>query len=156
MAKKAKDKLSPRQMAFVKCITKGMSGHDAAIKAGYSKACADSTASRLLRNAKISSRINANLEKAQEKAIVDQAFVLENLRRVVEVCSATYQKEGFSGPTFRADGTPVMRCVDAASAQAALKTIGQFLGMGKEKEEKDQTISSLAETLRGLICGEGR
>lgn len=150
-----KEKLTPRQQAFVRNITKGMSGREAAIKAGYAKSSADGTASRLLRNAKVSAKVKANLEKAAETAIVDQAFVLERLRKVAEVCSETYQKEGFSGPTFRADGTPVMRCVDAASAQAALKTIGQFLGMGKEKEEKDQTIANLAETLRGLIC-EGK
>lgn len=150
-----KEKLTPRQQAFVRNVTKGMSGREAAIKAGYAKSSADVTASRLLRNTKVSAKVKANLEKAAETAIVDQAFVLEGLRKVADVCSATYQKEGFSGPTFRADGTPVMRCVDAASAQAALKTIGQFLGMGKEKEEKDQTIANLAETLRGLIC-EGK
>lgn len=150
-----KEKLTPRQQAFVRNITKGMSGREAAIKAGYAKSSADVTASRLLRNTKVSAKVKVNLEKAAETAIVDQAFVLERLRKVAEVCSETYQKEGFSGPTFRADGTPVMRCVDAASAQAALKTIGQFLGMGKEKEEKDQTIATLAETLRGLIC-EGK
>ncbi len=147
----AKEGLNARQEAFVNAYIKGMSGKDAAIAAGYAPKNAEITASKLLRISKVKDAVAELQQAAKETAIVDAAFVMKGLVELVKVNAATYQKEGFSGPVFRSDGSPVMRCVDPHAAHNALKTLGQFIGLGKEKEEKDTTIATLAETLRDLI-----
>lgn len=149
-----KEELSARQERFVNGIVRGLSGKQAAIEAGYSAKTAEATASRMLRIVKVKAAIDERRTVAAEKAVVDASFVMTKLREVVEVGTRTYQKVDFMGdPLFAADGQPVLVLADSSAAVQALKTLGQFLEMGKQKGDKDETISSLAETLRGLING---
>lgn len=131
-------------------------GTQAAIDAGYAAKTARVTASKLLTLVNIQDAIEARRQPAKEAAIVDAAFVFSKLKETVLVNSHLIQKEGFEGPMFNADGSPVMRQVDAQATVSALKALASCLGIGKEKEDKDATIASLAETLRGLIDGPKR
>lgn len=154
----AKEVLNSRQEAFVNAyVSDGCkNGKQAAIAAGYASKTAEVTASKLLRLGKVKEAIEARRKPAKEAAIVDAAFVFSKLKEVVLVNSHLYQKEGFEGPMFNPDGSPLMKMVDAAAANAALKTLAGCLQMGKEKGDKDSTIASLAESLRGLIDGPKR
>ena len=40
---------------------------------------------------------------------------------------------------------------DAGAVNSALRTLTQALGLGKEKSDKDLTIQTLAETLKGVL-----
>ena len=148
--------LNAKQESFVNEYVRGKSGKQAAIDAGYAPKTAEITASKLLRLAKVKAAIEARRKPAMEAAIVDQTWVLTKLKEIVLVNSHQYQKEGFEGPMFNPDGTPLMKMVDAQAANSALKTLAACLQMGKEKGEKDATIESLAESLRGLINGPKR
>lgn len=154
----AKKVLNPKQEAFVNAYVSGgcKNGTQAAIDAGYAAKTARVTASKLLTLANIKNAIEARRQPAKEAAIVDAAFVFSKLKETVLVNSHLIQKEGFEGPMFNADGSPVMRQVDAQATVSALKTLASCLQMGKEKGDKDSTIASLAETLRGLIDGPKR
>ena len=145
--------LNEMQERFVNGYLSGKSGKQAAIDAGYSPRTAEAMASRLLRTVKVKAAIDARRKLAMEAAVVDQTWVLSKLKEVVLVNSHLYQKEGFEGPMFNPDGSPLMKMVDAAAANAALKTLAACLQMGKEKGNKDATIETLAETLRSLING---
>lgn len=104
----------------------------------------------------IQDAIEARRQPAKEAAIVDAAFVFSKLKETVLVNSVLIQKEGFQGKMYHDDGSPVMRQVDPVATVSALKALASCLGMGKEKEDKDATIATLAETLRGLIDGPKR
>ena len=67
-------KLNARQQRFVDAIILGGTGHDAAIRAGYSPGRADPTASRLARNGKVASAIaekQARIAARTEKTAAD-------------------------------------------------------------------------------------
>lgn len=137
-------------------LLSGKCKRQAAIEAGYKPSAAHVQANRMLKNDKVNEAISERQRVAMEAAVVDQTWVLMKLKEVVLVNSHLYQKEGFEGPMFNPDGSPLMKMVDAQAANAALKTLAGCLQMGKEKGDKDSTIASLAETLRGLIDGPKR
>ena len=154
----AKEVLNSRQEAFVNAyVSDGCKkGKHAAIAAGYASKTAEVTASKLLRLGKVKEAIEARRKPAKEAAIVDAAFVFSKLKETVLVNSVLIQKEGFQGKMYHDDGSPVMRQVDPVATVSALKALASCLGMGKEKEDKDATIATLAESLRGLIDGPKR
>lgn len=146
--------LNARQQAFVEAYIKGgcKSATEAAVKAGYSPRSASMHAARLLKNDKVRAEIAAIREPAKEEAIVDTAFVYRELRDMAIVCG---QKVPLLDPTTGEpmtdeQGRPVYKKLDPAGANAALKTLSQCLGIGKEKD-KDETIGALAGALLGII-----
>lgn len=146
--------LNARQEAFVNAYcSAGCKGAEEAAKiAGYSEKTAASIGSRLLKNVKVQRAIDALRVPAKEQSIADAAYVFKNLMRVIEVGSVLYPKLAFDGEQVTDDnGRPVWKMTDAGAVNAALRTLTQALGLGKEKSDKDQTIQTLAETLKGVL-----
>lgn len=147
--------LNARQQAFVNEYARGgfKNASAAAVKAGYSEKTAPQIATRLLKNVQVAKAIEARREPAKEEAIVDAAFVLKSLKDLVIVCGQNVPVidavTGEELTNFR--GQTVYKKVDAAGANAALKTLSQCLGMGREQVDKDQTIQTLSETLQDLL-----
>ncbi|AGC45593.1 terminase small subunit [Myxococcus stipitatus DSM 14675] len=78
--------LTAKQRAFVREYLKDFYAAQAAIRAGYSEATAESQGSRLLRNAKVLAAVEAGeaeLEAAvKDEVVVEVAEVLRELRRL--------------------------------------------------------------------------
>lgn len=146
--------LNARQQAFVNEYARGgfKNASEAAVKAGYSAKTADRIASRLLKNVEVRDAVEALRQPAKEEAIVDAAFVFSELKELAKCCARRVPTLDLVGePRLDLDGNPILVPVDAAGANAALKTLSQCLGIGKEKSDKDQTIQTLAETLKGVL-----
>ena len=70
--------LTPKQERFVDEYLVDLNGKQAAIRAGYSPTCAEVTASRLLRNAKVAAAVaEARQERAERTAITQDGVVQE-------------------------------------------------------------------------------
>lgn len=106
--------LSPKQQAFVEAYARGATGTEAAIAAGYGEKRPDVAASKLLAQEHIKAAVQTLRDKASQLAVVDVAWVQEQL-------VATYKDA-------RADS-------EYASAVTALKAIGLQLGMFQPKKE---------------------
>lgn len=148
------EKLNPREQAFVNAYVGAgcKDGTQAAISAGYAPKAAHVQASRLLRKDKVIRAIEALRRPAKAQSIADAAYVFKNLMRVIEVGSVLYPKLAFDGEQVLDDrGRPVWKMCDAGAVNTALRTLTQALGIGKEKSDKDQTIQTLAETLKGVL-----
>ena len=74
-----------RHEKFALCLLKGMSQKDAAIEAGYKPSRAYQTASRLVRNGKVSERLQ-ELQQAAEDASI--ASVIEGKQKLTEIARA--------------------------------------------------------------------
>ena len=93
-----------------------------------------------------------NSANQQAQAIVDAAFVLNGLKEVALAGMVKVPKRDMAGnQEVDSDGNPAWRMIDAPSATGALKTLAQCIGLGKDKDEKDQAITTLAETLSTLV-----
>lgn len=147
--------LNARQQAFVNEYARGgfKNASEAAIKAGYSEKTAAQIATRLLKNVQVAKAIEERREPAKEKACVDATFVFEQLKDLAVTCGQRVPMvDSMTGePVTDEQGRPVYKKLDAAGANAALKTLSQCLGMGKEQVDKDQTIQTLSETLQELL-----
>lgn len=145
--------LNARQQAFVNEYARGgfKNASEAAVKAGYSEKTAAQGAAQLLKNIKVAKAIEELRKPAKEEAIVDAAFVFSELKELAKCCARQVPKLDLAGePRLDLDGNPILVPVDAAGANAALKTLSQCLGIGKEKD-KDETIGALAGALLGII-----
>lgn len=147
--------LNARQQAFVNEYARGgfKNASEAAIKAGYSERTAAQGASQLLKNIKVAEAIEDLRKPAKEEAIVDATFVLKELRDIVVTCGQKVALlDPMTGdPMTDEQGMTMYKKLDPAGANAALKTLSQCLGMGKEQVDKDQTIQTLSETLQDLL-----
>jgi len=71
--------LTPRQEAFVREYLVDSNGKAAAIRAGYSANTAESQASRLLRNAKVASAVQAGKAKLVEQTTITKTWLTREL-----------------------------------------------------------------------------
>lgn len=154
MTKKG-EKLTLKQQAFVAEYLKCGNATEAVKKAGYqckSDKAAGVQGARLLGCASVQGAINAAKNKIMDEAIVDAAFVLNGLKEVALAGMVKVPKRDMAGnQEVDSEGNPAWRMIDAPSATGALKTIAQCIGLGKDKDEKDQAITTLAETLSTLV-----
>ena len=74
--------ITAKQARFCREYIKDNNGTQAAIRAGYSKNGARVRAARLLANSNIAARIQRHEDRATEKAIVDKAEVLKELKKI--------------------------------------------------------------------------
>jgi len=81
-AAKAGPALTPKQARFVDEYLVDLNGKQAAIRAGYASGSAEVTASKLLRNAKVKALVQVELEERQERTMITQDRVLEELQRL--------------------------------------------------------------------------
>lgn len=153
MTKKG-EKLTLKQQAFVAEYLKCGNATEAARRAGYkgSDKTLKSIGTENLSKPVIQGAINAAKTKAMDEAIVDAAFVLNGLREVALAGMVKVPKRDMGGnQEVDSEGNPAWRMIDAPSATGALKTLAQCIGLGKDKDEKDQAITTLAETLSTLV-----
>ena len=153
MTKKG-EKLTLKQQAFVAEYLKCGNATEAARRAGYkgSDKTLKSIGTENLSKPVIQGTINAAKTKAMDEAIVDAAFVLNGLKEVALAGMVKVPKRDMAGnQEVDSDGNPAWRMIDAPSATGALKTLAQCIGLGKDKDEKDQAITTLAETLSTLV-----
>ena len=144
--------MNARQKAFVAGLVRGKTQKQAAIDAGYSPKSAETDASRLLRNAKVS----AYLEKAQTKAGVTAEVVLGELLRIGR-CDI--------GQAFNADGTlkpiheipeDVRRAISGFEQEELYEgAYGEKFSLGKVKKlrfwDKNKSLETLARSLKLLV-----
>lgn len=153
MTKKG-EKLTLKQQAFVAEYLKCGNATEAARRAGYkgSDKTLKSIGTENLSKPVIQGAINAAKTKAMDEAIVDAAFVLNGLKEVALAGMVKVPKRDMAGnQEVDSEGNPAWRMIDAPSATGALKTLAQCIGLGKDKDEKDQAITTLAETLSTLV-----
>ena len=154
MTKKG-EKLTLKQQAFVAEYLKCGNATEAVKKAGYqckSDKAAGVQGARLLGYASVQGAINAAKNKIMDEAIVDAAFVLNGLKEIAIAGMVQVPKRDIEGnQEVDKNGQPAYRMIDAPSATGALKTLAQCIGLGKDKDEKDQAITTLAETLSTLV-----
>lgn len=79
---KGSDKLNARQRLFVAAYVADPNGKQAAIKAGYSAAGAEVTASKLLRVPKVKAAVDAALGRTEKAAEVERSEILRELKRI--------------------------------------------------------------------------
>lgn len=112
---------------FAQLLAKGEAPQKAYVLAGYSEQGAAQSASRLLRNAKICSRVaqlrDVVIERAIEKTGIDKAWIME---RLVENATLAAAAEDYS------------------PSNKALELLGKELGMFAEKQGPQQPGPSVA------------
>ena len=118
---------------FAQLLAGGASASKAYVSAGYSERGAAQSAARLLRSAKVRSRVEelkqAVTERAVEKAAVDRAWVLEHLRQNVDRSMQAVpvtDREGNETGEYTYQGSVANR---------ALELVGKELGMFHERVE---------------------
>lgn len=153
MTKKG-EKLTLKQQAFVAEYLKSGNATEAARRAGYkgSDKTLKSIGTENLSKPVIKGAIKAAKTKVMDEAVVDAAFVLNGLKEVALAGMVKVPKRDMAGnQEVDSEGNPAWRMIDAPSATGALKTLAQCIGIGKDKDEKDQAITTLAETLSTLV-----
>ena len=151
MTKKG-EKLTLKQQKFVAEYLKTGNATEAARRAGYSEKTAAKIGVENLQKPVIRGAIKEAKSKVMDEAIVDAAFVLNGLKQVALAGMVKVAKKDFNGKQeVDSEGNPAWRMIDAPSATGALKTLAQCIGLGKDKDEKDQAITTLAETLSTLV-----
>jgi phage terminase small subunit len=126
-----------RHEHFAQLLAKGEKAARAYVAAGYSKAGAEQSANRLLKDADVCSRIAQlraaieapSRERAIEKAAVDKAWVLYNLTQITKMGMA-------AEPVRDAEGNPTGEYrANLSAANRSLELIGKELGMFVERKE---------------------
>ena len=151
MTKKG-EKLTIKQQTFVAEYLKTGNATEAARRAGYSEKTAAKIGFENLQKPEIQGAIREAKSKVMDEAIVDAAFVLNGLKQIAIAGMVQVPKRNMEGnQDVDKNGNPAWRMIDVPSATGALKTIAQCIGLGKDKDEKDQAITTLAETLNALV-----
>lgn len=126
--------LTPKQQRFVDEYLIDLNATQAAIRAGYSAKTADSQASRLLRNVKVSRAIGEAKTTRSERTKLDQDWVLNGLREVAERCMTAVPVMRFDFESksmvqvIDDEGLGVWQ-FDSRGANRSLELVGKHLGM---------------------------
>lgn len=117
---------------FVQEIVKGKNQGDAYLAAGYkakNELVASAAATRLLKDVKIQARLAELQKKAEERVVIDRAWVLkrlvENVERAMTV-APVLDREGAETGEFRYEGSVANR---------ALELLGKEMGMFVNRTE---------------------
>lgn len=81
-----KEKLTPKQAEFVIEYLKDLNGTQAAIRAGYSEACASQIASENLGKPAILEAIQRQLDARAKRKLITADYVIEAMQEVLERC----------------------------------------------------------------------
>jgi phage terminase small subunit len=115
-------------------VARGMTAQEAYIFAGYSENGAAQSASRLLRNANIRSRIRGLritiANQAVEEAALSQAYVINRLMTIVEQCMQHEPIRDSSGAVLGYSSYKPMAAI------RALELLGKHLGMFTGRPER--------------------
>lgn len=123
---------NPQHEKFVQELVKGKSNADAYLAAGYkakNASVASAAATRLLNNVKIADRVAELQKRAEEKAVLSKAWVIqtliENVNRAMTAKAVT-DREGEPTGEYTYQGNVANR---------ALELLGKELGMFVERSE---------------------
>lgn len=145
--------LTPKQNAFVAEYLKDLNATQAAIRAGYSKAGADVTGSKLLVNPKVKQAVTEALERRSSRVEVKQDDVLRVLLRHLNFDPATlYDSNGhlMSVTEMPADARLAVQAIEWTqhgpkvkfwSKDKALELSMRHLGMLTDKVEHSGAVS---------------
>ena len=142
--------LTEQQRRFVAELDKGVSPREAAIRAGYSEKTAESQASRLLKNVKITAYRRARSIDLYERQGITPEWVGNQLLEVYRRCMSAVPHLTWdsSAHEYVEDGTWVM---DVNGAIKSLTKIGESMGMFRPKETgTEKQGQSVEEFLQGL------
>lgn len=115
--------LTPKQQRFVEEYAIDGNGKQAAIRAGYSEATAESQASRLLRNVKVAAAVAKSQDAVLEKVEITQEWVLIRLAEIARRCmqeKAVTDAEGNPTGVYKFEPGP---------ATKALELLGKHTGL---------------------------
>lgn len=145
--------LTPQQELFCQEYIVDYNGTQAAKRAGYSDKTAAVQASRLLKNAKVLSRVRAIQKERLEKLALTQESVLLNLLEVYDRCMQKKPVTEWDYETgeYKETGTYEF------DAKGALELLGKHLAMFTQKVEHSGSVetgnSELASILEQLRTG---
>ena len=137
--------LTGKQRAFVREYVKDNNGQAAAIRAGYSENGARVRASVLLAQSNIQAELRKVLNKVEEKAQLDAAFVLNGLQEVAGRCMQrrpVMDRDGKQRKTEDAKGElKDAWTFDSAGANRSLELLGKHLRLFDERIQHDHEIT---------------
>jgi phage terminase small subunit len=149
VAKKPKENtINDKHEVFCKEYLLDLNGAQAAIRAGYAPDSARITASKLLTDANILTRIKALMDERSKNTMVDATFVVEGLKEVFNRCM---QKEAVLefDPVEKKlkqkvdeNGNSVWQ-FDSVGANKALELLGKHLALFTDKMKTDLTVTEI-------------
>ncbi len=133
--------LTPQQERFCQEYAVDYNGTNAAKRAGYSESTAASQASRLLKNAKVLSRVRAIQKEQLEKTALTKESVLLNLMDVYDRCMQTkpVMEWDYEAGEYKETGTYAF---DSKGALRALELLGKHLAMFTNKIEHSGNVET--------------
>lgn len=140
-------KLTDKQEAFCLEYLVDLNATQAAIRAGYSEKGANVTASKMLSNANIHSRIAELKRERSEKTKIDARWVLEAAKKVYDRCMQHEPVIVGGEPTGEYK-------FDSSGANKALDTIGKHVEVQAFNEKRTTEVThSIDETLASKLTG---
>lgn len=149
MARNPKEnKINDKHEVFCKEYLIDLNGCQAAIRAGYAPDSARITASKLLTDANILTRIKSLMDERSENTMVDATFVVEGFKEVFNRCM---QKEAVLefDPIEKKlkqkedeNGNAVWQ-FDSVGANKALEMLGRHLAMFTDKLKQDVKVTEI-------------
>lgn len=123
-------KLTPRQARFVEEYQRDRNGTQAAIRSGYSAKTAEASASRMLRNVKVSEAIKEADQARAERLQITADEILERAWKIAQsddrdrvpalaLCAKRFPEFNRSEQTIRTNTRPIAEWTDA-ELEAAL------------------------------------
>lgn len=113
---------------FCREYVKDTNGHQAAIRAGYSKKTARAQASRLLTDVNVKARVRELTKKINDQTQVDAIWIREQLVRVHELATA-------ERPVFNSEGEEIgTRIENLPAANKSLELLGKLTTVQAFKE----------------------
>ena len=134
-----------------------LNGTQAAIRAGYSKKTAEATASRLLRNVNISSRVQELKEKRADELELDAYWVLKRLKDISDRSMQAVPVMEYDHSAGELVETGEYQ-FDSTGANRATELIGRHIGMldpkisaqVKKLEAETEFIKARTQLIKGV------
>lgn len=120
--------MSPRRVRFIDEYLKDRNGKQAAIRAGYSPASAESQASRMLKDPEVEKRVGELVAKASKRSLLTVERVQEEIARIA-----------FADPRNLVNEAGQLRALheldaDTAAVVASIEVEDLFEGKGEARE----------------------
>ena len=124
-------KLTPKQERFVQEYLVDLNATQAAIRAGYSKKTAEVIGYENLRKPQIAQAVQRGMEVRQKRTEVTQDYVIKKLKEITDKDASDCQDSDLK----------------YSNKIKALELLGKHVGAFEPKDERQDTASSLAETI---------
>ncbi len=125
--------MTAKQKLFCSEYVKDYNATQAAIRAGYSEKTAASQASRLLKDPKILEEIRKNQKELAESSCLSEEKIITNLEEILSRCMSAVPVMQWDYSEHELVETGQYQ-FDSKGALAAIKLLGQHLGMFNKKD----------------------